>query len=696
MVVDGALRKISYLVAQTLRVPIALISLVRDFDGQDSQSEADPLDLLRNCAFVRQSAEQRTPLIIADICVGLTVQDLLYYEGAAIRAYVGLPILARDGTIIGVLSIFSALARQFAKAELALLSNYAVLAGDFLDGEQAAAQSTAHVVAIEQLSERNSELQRQIVLAREMERKQLTATRRLQCFADAVPATICYWGRDLKLEFANVAAHAWFKASEGSPLGKPMQELQGAELFLMNEPYVRLALNGIAQQFERKRNKSDGTPAILEVQYLPDFDDSTEVRGFYVLVTDITVLRAARDEALELVKAKAEFLANMSHEIRTPLNGVLGTTRMLLETTLTNEQRELAETSLSSSEHLLALVNDILDFSKMDSGSLTLERIDFDLTAAVSQACGIIEASAGYKGLSISVDIRVTHDRRMGDPMRLRQVLLNLLGNAIKFTSAGGVEIRVDEVEAGCGIMFSVSDTGIGISPESLPRLFERFTQADSSTSRRFGGSGLGLAISQRLVGLMGGTLCVSSELGRGSRFWFSVELPMASASAVIAALVIDEAERQPIELQGLRVLVAEDNAVNQLLVRKMLLRLGCEVTIAANGSEAVQSWLSHNFDVVLMDCQMPEMDGVDATRHIRSSGAKGAVVPIIALTAGALQTDREQALLAGMSDFLTKPLLAKTLELALCRAMSLSRDLERSPHPPFQVGATARVDSRS
>jgi signal transduction histidine kinase/CheY-like chemotaxis protein len=653
MIQSESLDRISYLVAEMLRVPIALITRADHSTSAGRQSAPASVDALHLSAFVRQTFERRCPLRVDDASADAMFAGAVHYEGALVQSFMGVPVVMRNGSVAAVLSVFQSQPRHFTSAELDILLRFADLARDLL------ATSAG-------------ELQQQILHAPDLERDRRIATHRLQCFADAVSATICYWNRDLKLEFANATAQAWFKWSEGSPLGKSMQELQGEALFRLNEPLARSALSGIAQHFERERSRADGTPAILEVRYLPDFDEITsEVLGFYVLVTDISIMRAARDAALKLAAAKTEFLANMSHEIRTPLSGVLGMTRMLLESGLTNEQQKLAGIALSSGQHLLALVNDILDFSKIDSGSLMLEKIPFDLHELVSQACTVIGASAEQKGLTIRANVSLEGGDRVGDPMRLLQVMLNLLGNAVKFTAAGSVAIDVAMAKRGGGILFAISDTGIGIAPEVLPHLFERFTQADTSTSRKFGGSGLGLAISDKLVALMGGTLRASSELAHGSRFWFSVELPGSTREGGAHPKIEEQTETIRAQLRNLRVLVAEDNEVNQMLIKRMLLHLGCKVSLVADGAAAVQAWESQEFDVVLMDCQMPVMDGVDATRHIRRAGGKGAMVPIIALTAGALQSDREEAMLAGMSDFLTKPLLAKTLEKALYRAIS-------------------------
>jgi PAS domain S-box-containing protein len=493
---------------------------------------------------------------------------------------------------------------------------------------------------------------------------------------ESVDESVVICGPDDRIVFVNHAFERTYGYEERELVGNPISFVRspltpqevGAEILP-----ATLAGGWRGELWNRRK---DGTDFLVMLTTAAVTDDAGKLEATVGVVRDITEarrfeaeLKRAKEEAERANRAKSEFLATISHEIRTPMNGVIGMTSLLLDTNLDEPQRDYADTVRKSAESLLTIINDILDFSRIEAGKMAIDATPFDLGTVIADVLGILAPRAGAAGLNLSIEYPEPLPKRfVGDAGRVRQVLMNLVSNALKFTQRGEVKVLVEcsGLDAHLAEMkVSVRDTGVGIPDDKLDLVFEKFSQVDSSNTRRYGGTGLGLAIAKELVDLMHGTIGVRSRVGQGSTFWFSLPLRLDLAEerprTIPAPALIPRSARE-----GIRVLLAEDNVVNQKVAAGMLQRLGFGADVAANGREAVEKCSRREYDLIFMDCHMPEMDGYDAAGEVRRREGDARRTTIIALTADAREGTRERCMRAGMDDYIVKPVRLEDLRQAL------------------------------
>ncbi len=503
--------------------------------------------------------------------------------------------------------------------------------------------------------------------------------RRLRIIMDQIPVTVSYIDAEFRYRYINRAQEQWLGKTESEVAGRLLRDVAGEKVWADVEPHLREALQGQQVPLERHRIDRQGNPVWHSGRHVPDINDSGAVVGVYTVFFDITQralaeeklrqreaeLSAAKDAAENASRAKSEFLANMSHEIRTPMNGVLGLTELLLETPLDEQQRPFVETVRSSGEALLSIINDILDFSKIEAGKLETESLDFDLFQTVEDAVQLLAPRAHAKQLEIvcRIDERLPTAVR-GDPYRLRQVLTNLIGNAVKFTDTGEVLVDV-QIASAERLRFAVHDTGIGINEDARARLFNAFEQADGSTTRRFGGTGLGLAICRSLVELMGGVIGVDSSAGEGSTFWF--ELPLPAATSLPAA-------PNPSALARRHVLVVDDHATNREILERHVLAGGMRCRTAVDGFDALRQMrlaqqAGDPFEVAVIDMKMPGMDGIELA-HAVAADPLLATIRLVLVTSLHSPHEVTRARTAGITSYLSKPVKRLDMFRALAQAI--------------------------
>jgi PAS domain S-box-containing protein len=681
-----------------LVLPLVLVAWPRG--GRQQRSAPQPTEL--DTAAPAVAAVSRWALPSTALCTEIDARLLCRNTSPALAQWLGLRTEQLDGHSADEIFGSEPATTLVAAAEAALRGEprrLRVCVRSLADGERWLQ------VELQPLPGSGGAVESCLLLALEVSAEQLElevarrSERRLRLIMNQIPVTVSYIDADLRYRYINRAQEQWLGKTEAEVAGRCVREVAGERVWSDIEPRLRRALAGEQVAIERERTDRDGQRVWHAGQHVPDINDEGAVVGVYTVFYDITQraraehelrlreheLRVAKEAAEKSSRAKSEFLANMSHEIRTPMNGVLGLTELLLETPLDPQQRPFVETVRSSGESLLSIINDILDFSKIEAGKLETESLDFDLYQAVEDVVQLLAPRAHAKQLELACRIDDTLPTAVrGDPYRLRQVLTNLIGNAVKFTDAGEVVIDVTN-EGGGRMRVSVRDTGVGIPPDARERLFKPFEQADGSTTRRFGGTGLGLAISRSLVELMGGQIGVECPAAGGTVFSFTLPLQEASALPPVPT---------PAALRERHALVVDDNATNREIIAGHLRAGGMRVECAVDGADALDQLRraalhGDAFEMAVVDMKMPRMDGIELAAAVRAA-AELADLKLVLVTSLHSPAEMQRARQVGIAAYLSKPVRRQELFRALAQSAGEAVETvdERSPDDAPRFGA--------